>query len=99
MKVVNILAALLLGACSHLGIQSDTQKIEAGCATASAAIKVLTIANASGKLTYEQQSAVLTAVGTVEPICSSAAIPTVDDVQMQAFNVAILALQAEAAKQ
>lgn len=100
MKKINYLiaAATCIQACSIIGIHSDTQKIEMGCASASMAISALGAANLAGKLGADQQAAVLIAIAEISPICTSPDIPTMDDVRMQAFNSAVAALQAQLAK-
>lgn len=89
---------LALAACSAIGIQTDQQKIATACIGASASLKVLTVANVANKLTYDQQSAVITAIGVISPICAAEQAPDLDDVRREAFLAAISALQLAAVK-
>lgn len=86
--------ACLLAACA--GLDTRTQQIAAGCATASAALRALTIANDEGKLSTEQQGQILSAAGFITPICAATTPPTLDSVKLEAFNRAILLLQQQA---
>lgn len=96
--LLTIVLGVALGACSAIGIQTDGQKIATACIGASASLKVLTAANVANKLTYEQQSAVLTAISVISPICAAEQAPDLDDVRREAFLAAISALQLAAVK-
>lgn len=104
MKACNVLifiavsALVMLSGCASIGIQTDAQKIATGCAGASASIDVLTVANGFGKLDATQQTAILTAIGVVAPICAAEVAPTLDDVKREAFLAAITGLQLAAAQ-
>jgi uncharacterized protein YceK len=96
---VLMLMVLALTACSGCsGIQTHNQQVATGCATASAAIRTLTVANEAGKLSAEQQQAVLSAIGHIEPICSADSPPTMDQLKLEAFTQAIAILQAQAVR-
>lgn len=97
-RALTFLALLTLSACQSMGFDTPSQQIAAGCATASATLKTLTLANQAGELTYDQQSAVLNAVGYITPICSAPEPPTLDTLKLEAFTRAIAILQSEAAK-
>jgi len=86
-----LLVALLVSSCSFL--ETNEQKIAASCAGASASLKALTAANELGKLTPEQQTIVISAMGVIAPICTAENPPTLDDVRREAFLQAIAALQ------
>ena len=88
-----IILAIVAG-CSSLGIKSDLHKIELSCAAAGATVRVLTAANAEGKLNEAQQDGIGKAIMAVQPICAAEEPPTLGDVQRQAFLQAILVLQA-----
>lgn len=81
-----------ISACSHVGIQSDEQKIATACASASAAMKVLIAANEAGALSETQQAVIRQAIGVAAPICAAEQPPTLDDVRRQAFVAAITLL-------
>lgn len=96
------LAALLciaLVACGSVSTSTPstpTQQIATGCASASAALKGLTVANIAGKLSEDQQTQVLAAANLVNPICASPTPPTLDTVKLAAFLHAITILQTQA---
>lgn len=94
-----ILAAIIaitsgFTACSSLQLNTNAQKVEASCATASTALKGLTALNDAGKLSPAAQQDVLKAIAIVSPICTAPTPPTLDDVKMQAFVQAVALLQA-----
>lgn len=91
------LLALALVACQSVGLTTTEQQIAAGCATASASLKALTVANDAGKLTADQQRSILSAAGYISPICSAPTPPTLDSLKLEAFTRAIVLLQAQAA--
>jgi hypothetical protein len=72
-------------------------QVETACATASAAVKALTVANNAGKLSPAQQTQILSAIGEVDPVCASPNPPTLDSLKMQAFlrGVSLLSAQAK----
>lgn len=92
--------ALALAACGGVATTSSTpqQQVAAGCATAAAAIKSLTLANQFGKLSDDQQDAVLRAIGVTNPICAAPHPPTLDALKLLAFQQAIAILAAQAAE-
>jgi hypothetical protein len=94
--------AMVLSACNgaSTGPLNDEQlrAVEIGCASASAALKTLAIANDAGKLTPATQTAVLSAAGRVAPICGAPEPPTLDSLQQQAFQQAVGVLVARAAE-
>jgi hypothetical protein len=94
------LLSLMLVACSGCsgigGTTTETQQIATACASASAALRVLTVANDAGKLDADAQKAVITAIGITNPICAADTPPTMDTVKLQAFTQAIALLQAQA---
>lgn len=99
-----VIAGLLLalsacGGCSGVATTSTSQQqVATGCATASAAIKSLTLANQFGKLSDDQQDAVLRAIGVTNPICAAPNPPTLDALKLLAFQQAIAILTAQAAE-
>ena len=97
-KLLSVGFVLALAACGGLSTTSPTQQIATGCATASAAIKALTLANQFGKLSADQQSAVLDAIGVTNPVCASPVPPTLDALKLIAFQQAIGILQQQAAE-
>lgn len=89
---------LSLAACQTTNPTADqfTQEIETACASASTALKVLTVANDAGKLTPAQQTQILSAAGVITPVCGSPNPPTMDSLKMQAFLQAVTLLQGKA---
>jgi len=103
MKMMLLALALVfvsagLGGCQSMGLNTDLQKIEASCATATAAVNTLTVADKAGKLTDAQRKDVLKAINVTTPICTQETPPTLDAVKEQAFQAAITALSSLAAK-
>lgn len=91
------LITLTLSACSGCsGLTTHEQQLAAGCASSSAALKALTVANDAGKLTPAQQTQIISAAGYIEPVCSADTPPTLDSVKLEAFARAIALLQAQA---
>lgn len=99
--ILALALSVLLSACNGASGPLDSSQlraVEIGCASASAALKTLTIANDAGKLTPAVQTAVLSAAGRVAPICGAPEPPTLDSLQMQAFQQAVGVLAAKAAE-
>ncbi len=94
------LITLALAACQSVGQTKTTpeQQVAAGCATASASMRVLTLANDAGKLSADQQRSILSAAGYISPICAAEEPPTLDSLKLEAFTRAIVLLQAQAAR-
>lgn len=88
--------AIATPACAPLGIKTDAQRIATACATASASVKVLTVANSLGKLNEVQQAQILTAIEIAQPVCAAETPPTLDDVKRAAFLAAIASLETAA---
>jgi hypothetical protein len=98
MKTLMFALLFLLAGCTTTGdlTASQLRTIETGCASASAALKVLTVANDAGKLSAETPRQVLSAAGTIAPICGADEPPTLTSLQMQAFTHAVALLGAHA---
>lgn len=81
--------------CSTTGGQTTEQSIATACAARATAVESLVVANDAGKLTAIQQTQVLRAIKSTEPVCNPAdgKIPTLDAVKLEAFNSAVLILQ------
>jgi len=77
---------------------SQERTIATSCATASAALFVLTDANKAGKLSAEVQVQIAEGAALVVPICSAPEPPTLDSVQMYAFTQAVALLAAKSAE-
>jgi hypothetical protein len=91
--------ALALSACGTVATTNTVpQQVATGCATASAAIKSLTLANQFGKLSDDQQDKVLQAISVTNPVCAAPTPPTLDALKLLAFQQAIARLAAEAAE-
>ena len=90
-----ILLALVLSGCATNPTQ--TQTIATGCASASAALRVLTVANDAGKLSLDQQAKILESAQYITPICTAEVAPTLDAQGLISFAAAVAQLQ-EAAK-
>lgn len=76
----------------------QTETIATTCASASAALKVLTVANDAGKLSEDVQYKVGVAALRIQPICGSPNPPTLDAVLLEAFKANAATLAAEAAR-
>lgn len=93
---LSTMAAVLLSACASMGGMSDVQKVEVACSSATAALKVLDIARAEGKLSLQAQSQVMGAIDILRPVCAADEAPSMSDVEKQAMDAAV-ALIAELA--
>lgn len=91
-----LMISLALSACS--GLDTREKQLPAGCAIASAAVQTLALANEAGKLTSQQQTNIIMAIGYIDPICGADAPPTMDSLKYEALTRAIIMLQAEVAK-
>jgi hypothetical protein len=90
-----VLSLGLLVGCAMTGkTPTDKQKIETLCLSASAGLKVITAANAAGKITAEEFYMVAVAVSTISPICMSASPPTLAQAQLSALSTAVAQLLA-----
>jgi hypothetical protein len=86
-----VLLAILAG-CANTSPSTGRQSIEEGCVSASAAIRVLTVANQTGKLSASQQQSISNAIAITDPICRGSAVPD----NSSAFRAAIHALEVAA---
>lgn len=84
--------------CASMGFNTDLQKIEASCATASGAMKILATNDNLHKLPAATQDAVIKAVGVISPTCTQNDPPTLDSIKYQAFQQAIAVLTGAQAK-
>lgn len=93
LKRLTILAvSVLLTACAALGLETTEQKIQAGCASITSSVQVLTVYK--DRLSESQVQAVEATLNHTYPICGQGNVPTADDVALAAINAA----QAELAK-
>lgn len=81
MGALYLLAALsllmLLSACTSVDgkATSTAQTVEIACASASASLRALTVADAAGELTPDSESRVKAAASALAPLCTGAAPP------------------------
>lgn len=85
-----------LAACSS--IQTQEQKIAVGCATVSASIRVLAVANDNGKIDPLQRVMIGNAIDLVTPICAAEKAPTLDSLSLEKFASAVTTLQGMAVR-
>lgn len=80
--------------------QTTTVAVQSACASATAALKVLTVANVEGKVTPAQKAAISKAGHALLPVCGASAQPTVSSTAMGVFRGAVeyLTLQAGAVR-
>jgi hypothetical protein len=99
--ILAVLLALTAGCATTGTLLTDPQQrtVLTACASSSAAIKALAAANRAGQLSADTQSAVLTAIGIIDPICGADDVPTLDAIQMLAFTKAVAVLSAHAARE
>lgn len=101
MKTLAVILALSIGACSTVTPSQDVtvKSVEYGCASASAALKVI---NANfAKLSAGTRAKVAQAKAVTDPICLQATVPTVTGTAKAAFDGAVVAftsVSAEASK-
>mgnify|MGYP003385034856 CR=1 FL=1 len=91
MRLLLVLAMVVTVAGCKVG--EGAEQVATACASASAAIKVLTVANQAGKLSVEQQRYVVQTIGVIDPVCSRKTQPSLSDVQREAFLQAVTYLQ------
>lgn len=96
MRAIALLGLVALSGCNSLSLESDTQKIEAGCASASAALKTLTAAQIAGKLDPAKAERISQAAHIIEPVCTAPEPPTMDSMKRAAFDQAIAELVKQA---
>jgi hypothetical protein len=99
MKTLFLTTILALGGCATTTgpLTSDQQQVlESSCAAASAALKVLTVVNEEGKLSEGAQADILAAAQAVQPVCGADEPPTLNDLQMTAFQQAVALLATKA---
>lgn len=80
---------------SFVGIKTQAQKIEVGCASATTALDVLTVAQNAGKLAPSVTARVLQASTVVTPICTAPTPPRLSDAAMTAFLAAVVTLRTD----
>jgi hypothetical protein len=87
--------AALMSACTTSGgtaASTNAQTIQTSCASASAAIKALTVVEQAGYLSASDKQAVSDAISVVTPICGSTTQPSDDDVEVQVLSDAVSTL-------
>lgn len=92
--MLTVILSLSLTACASMGLRSDAQKIQFGCAAATTALEVLTEANRAGKISAAQKTEISKAGNELVPICMAPTTPTLDDLKKAGFAAAIARLQA-----
>lgn len=98
MKFLVLALAISLAACTTTQQAANVdQPVKYACATATAAIGTLTVANRAGKLSPANETKVTQAIGYVVPVCHSKTVPTLSTLEMQAFMDAVQLLSTQAA--
>lgn len=82
--------ALSLAACSSF---THKQNLAATCASASAAIKTLTVAKQEGKISESADLDIKVAIRKVKYVCGAPEAPTAEDVKWLAFDEAVAILR------
>jgi hypothetical protein len=88
----------LAGCAGTGGARTQEQQVALACASATAAVRTVTLAIQFGKLSDEQIGKAATAIAIYEPICTAPTPPTLDSLKLAAFVQAIALLQAQAAE-
>lgn len=91
--ILAIIAGMLIVGCAAL----KTDKVATSCASASAAIKTLTVARNNGLISVSEQKLINDAVTVVEPICTSKVEPPATTAAVNALNSAVSLLTSAAA--
>lgn len=78
-----------LAGCASLGLQTSQQKVAASCATASAAVKSLTVVQQTGLVSHADDQGIELALGVVNPICEAPTQPTYSNAELSAVNSAV----------
>jgi hypothetical protein len=87
MKQIFLGVVLVLAACGPIAVKHDSDNLaKNGCASASAAIKVLTVARVEHKLSVEQIAAVDRAKARTDIVCKKAPYPTLSQLEVQAVS-------------
>lgn len=84
MFALSLALAVLLTACNP--------PFATVCASASAAIKTITIADKAGKISPADEAKVTQAITVVAPICEAPTEPTLSDAERSAFEQAMFLL-------
>lgn len=87
MRNIFLVAILGIAACGPTVTRQDSDEAaKNGCASASAALKVLTVARANHKLSPEQIAQVDAAKAKTDAICKHAPYPTLTELEMKAVT-------------
>lgn len=92
-----LLAILADCACASVE-HRRTDEVTLVCASATAALQTLTIANEHGKLTPAEFRAIGHAGDALLPVCGANAHPTADSLKGDVFHAAVIYLALEAGK-
>lgn len=95
--VVSIVTVLMV-ACGTVGTASATQQVAIACASGSASVKALTVAQNAHALSAADTKAVDDALAIVTPLCTGVAPPTVTDAEVTALTAAFNTLAGLQAK-
>ena len=75
--------------CASMGLTSDVQKIEASCASGTAALQGIAAANRAGKVTAAQNAVVARALPAFTEVCTADTPPTLDSLKGRAMQEAV----------
>lgn len=94
-----LLATMVAVTAGFSGCQSTpsnddvVKQVEYSCVGASTALKTLKVANDAGKLSEATQKQIIDAAATIAPICGAPEAPSLDSLELAAFNAAVGKLQ------
>jgi hypothetical protein len=93
-----LFVASLAAACASLQQAATTNPVATTCASASVAIKTLTVARRAGVLSLADASAVNQSIAVVSPVCDSPTEPTASGAVLSSLVSATATLQGIAAR-
>lgn len=88
MIVANVCLITVAG-CASIGGQTNTQTISTSCATASAAVKSLTVVQQAGLVSHTDDQGIEAALGIINPICEAPVQPTYSSAEVSAVSAAL----------
>jgi len=94
------ISMLFLAGCVSMGKpMTNDQRVETGCASASAAIKVLSVAKKEDKLSDTQIARITEAAQVLAPVCLAQEVPELSDIKVALFDAAVKVLVEQADKE
>lgn len=90
--LTSLMLGLSLTACSSLGLDSTTKKLEAVCASAVTANHTIALGVEHGKVNASQQALAIRLGDVIDPVCMDPTAPTLASGKKAAFDAAIAQL-------